>query len=306
MKLLFAPLKGLTDAHFRSFFFSHFSGFDGAVAPFLLSSEDEAIKAQREGGSIPVPLIPQLMGQRSDRLIPFTRLLKEHGFEGFNLNLGCPAPVVIRKNKGSALLSEPQALLELLTELSAESALPFSVKTRIGYSGKDELRNQLPRWRSFPLTDLIIHGRTAEQFYSGSVDWSEIARCADVWGKPVIFNGDITTCADYETLTREMGDLMEGAMIGRGVFYNPFLAEEIRKGGSLPVKEKRDRFIEFHRDLADEMGTRPKSFARLKGLWTYFSRFAGIPAPELEKLKRLDDPLLFRENTEKWIRANLR
>ena len=306
MKLLFAPLKGLTDAHFRSFFFKHFSGFDGAVAPFLLSSEDEAIKAQREGGSIPIPLIPQLLGENSKRLVPFTRLLKAHGFDRFNLNVGCPAPVVVRKSKGAALLTEPDALLRLLEDLAEQSALPFSVKTRLGYREKSELRSQLPRWRSLPLTGLIIHGRTAEQGYRGTADWDEIARCAEAWGKPVIFNGDITTQGDYSLLKSRTGGHPEGLMIGRGIFYNPFIAEEIKKGCPLDSREKCDRFIAFHRDLAGEMGTRPKSFARLKGLWTYFSRFAGIPDTELEKLKRLDDPQLFRDETEKWVRANLR
>ncbi|MDC7219325.1 MAG: tRNA-dihydrouridine synthase family protein [Spirochaetales bacterium] len=301
MKLLFAPLKGLTDAHFRSFYFKHFGGFDLAVAPFLLSSEDEALKAQREGTSLNVPLVPQLLGNSAEGLASFSRLLKDHGFSRFNLNLGCPAPVVIKKSKGAALLAEPDYLLSLLEDLCERSALPFSVKTRLGYNNIDELRPQLKKWRTLPIEELILHGRSARQVYKGEVHREEMIRCAQEWGKPIIYNGDVTTLKGYEEIVEEMGKLISGVMIGRGIFYNPFIAEEIRKGSSLPNEEKRERFIEFHRDIAGEMGTRPKSFARLKGLWSYFTHFARIPAEELAKLKRLDDPALFSKETEKWV-----
>jgi tRNA-dihydrouridine synthase B len=302
MKLLFAPLKGLTDAHFRSFYFKHFGGFDEAIAPFLISSEDDAIKAQREGGQIELPLIPQLLGNKVEKLIDYSRLLKKHGFSEYNLNLGCPAPLVIKKSKGAALLGEPDFLLALLTELAENSALPFSLKTRLGYNNTSELFPQLKDWRNLPVTNLIIHGRSARQIYKGEVNREEFIRCADEWGKPVIFNGDVTSPKIYEQIVKEMGDRIEGVMIGRGIFYNPFIAEEIKKGTFLKAEEKRERFIDFHRDISGEMGTRPKSFARLKGMWTHFSLFASLPKRELDRMKRLDDPVQFCKEAEKWIR----
>jgi len=306
VKILFAPLKGLTDAHFRSFFLRHFSGFDGAVAPFLLSSEDEAIRAQREGSSGPVPLIPQLLGNNPEQLIHFSELLKGDGFTEFNLNLGCPAPVVVKKSKGSALLAEPDRLLELLGELSRRSALPFSLKTRLGYYGTKELRPQLRRWRALPLGELIIHGRSARQVYSGRVDREETALCAREWGRPIIFNGDIVSRESYESLLEQMGDDLSGIMIGRGIFHNPFLAEEIKGGADLEKEEKRERFLAFHREISSEMAGRPKSFARLKGLWTYFASFARIPPEEMERMKRLDDPARFCREAEERVALNLR
>ncbi|MDC7222672.1 MAG: tRNA-dihydrouridine synthase family protein [Spirochaetales bacterium] len=301
MKLLFAPLKGLTDAHFRSFYFRHFSGFHAAVAPFLLSSEDEALKAQREGSQISVPLIPQLLGNRIDRLVSFSQLLKDHGFSEYNLNLGCPAPVVVKKSKGSALLTDPVYLQGLLEELCEMSALPFSIKTRLGYENTEQLRPQLKHWNKLPITELIIHGRSARQGYTGKVNWEETARCADEWGREIICNGDITDLEIYGELKETMSHRLGGIMIGRGIFYNPFIAEEIQRNAPLTGEEKRDRFLTFHRDISGEMGTRPKSFSRLKGLWTYFARFVSLPEGELEKMKRLDDPARFCEEAEKWI-----
>ncbi|MBN2626739.1 MAG: tRNA-dihydrouridine synthase family protein [Spirochaetales bacterium] len=306
MKILFAPLKGLTDAHFRSFFFRHFHGFDGAVAPFLLSSEDEALRAQREGTAGPVPLIPQLLGNRTEQLISFAGLLRDEGFDRFNLNLGCPARVVIKKSKGSALLAEPERLSSLLTELSSQSPLPFSVKTRLGYYDTNELRPQLKNWKDLPITELIIHARSAVQGYTGPVNREETLLCAREWGRPIIYNGDICDREDYDRIIALLKENLSGVMIGRGIFHNPFLAEEIKKGTSLEWAEKRERFIDFHEDISGEMRTRPKSFARLKGLWTYFSSFARIPPGELERMKRIDDPDLFCREAKGWVSANLR
>lgn len=303
MEIYFAPLKGLTDAHFRSFYFSHFSGFDYAVAPFLLSSEDDTVKAARGGSPAGPELIPQLLDNDAARLSRFAAYLKDQGFTRFNLNLGCPARVALKKSKGSALLAEPERLLSLLKALARESPLPFSVKTRLGYSRRDELLPQLERWKPFVTEDLIIHGRSALQGYDGRADWENVKRCARAWERPVIYNGDIRAPGDGEKLAEEMGPLVKGVMIGRGIFHNPFIGEEMRRG-SLDGRTKAERFLAFHEDLAEEMGSRPKSFARLKGLWTYFSRFAGLTPEELDDLKHMTDPREFRIRVGRIIQRN--
>jgi tRNA-dihydrouridine synthase B len=301
MDLYFAPLKGLTDAHFRSFYFKHFFGFDYAIAPFLISTGDGEIKSQRDKQEGVPELIPQLLGNRTDKIIRFTRILEDNHFSNFNLNLGCPAPVVIKKNKGAALLSEPDYLYNLLKELSEDSPLPFSIKTRLGYNNRQELLPQLKKWKNLEIRDLIIHARSARQVYKGETDWVRFKECAQLWEKPIIYNGDIRSPQDYQRLTDVMGESLKGVMLGRGIFSNPFIAEEIKKGTILDEKEKGERFLAFHRDISEEMNRRPKSFARLKGLWSYFSDFAHMSKEELETLKRYSDPERFCREAETYV-----
>jgi tRNA-dihydrouridine synthase B len=301
MNLYFAPLKGLTDAHFRSFYFKHFGGFDFAVAPFLLSSEDDAIKNPVDSPKQKPFLIPQLLGNRAENIIHFSHILKERGFTSYNLNLGCPAPVVIKKSKGAALLADPDFLWELLCELNEKSILPFSIKTRLGYRNQDELLPQLSRWKTMGKRDLIIHARSASQMYRGKTDWERFAACAETWEHPVIYNGDITSLQVYNSLIDKLGNRLSGVMIGRGIFGNPFIAEEIQKGIPLNDQIKAQRFLIFHRDISGEMSTRSKSFARLKGLWSYFAEFARLSQEELNRLKRLNNPEEFCLKAENHI-----
>ncbi len=187
------------------------------------------------------PVVAQLIGNDIPALIRTARALQKHPVAAIELNLGCPAPVVYRKCAGGGLLREPQKFDAILGALRDAVAVPFTVKTRIGFDSPAEFDALLPLFAKHPIDLLTVHARTVVQMYRPGVRYDLIARAARELHCPVLANGNVHSPAQAQTLLVETG--ARGLMIGRGAIRNPWLFDQIRarlRGEKIKLPSGRD------------------------------------------------------------------
>jgi tRNA-dihydrouridine synthase len=276
-QLVLAPLKGFTDAVFRSAFARHFDGFDAAVAPFVSTVRGGRVKASLLGGLLPeknqnLPVIPQVLGNSAADFIPLARTLVDMGYGEINWNLGCPFPMVAKKGRGSGLLPQPDRIAAFLDRVVPAVGCCLSVKLRLGRRDPDEIFAVLEVLNRYPLSEIIIHPRTGTQMYAGAPDLDRFEKCADASAHPAVYNGDINTRDDFSRLAARFPRTRKW-MIGRGALVDPFLPGTILQGKD-DVSGRIKKFRRFHDDLVEGYRSRLSGEAhlldRLKGFWKYF------------------------------------
>jgi tRNA-dihydrouridine synthase B len=174
------------------------------------------------------PVVAQMIGNDVAALVRTARGLQKYPVAAIELNLGCPAPIVYRKCAGGGLLREPQRVDAILGALRDAVAIPFTVKTRIGFESPAEFDALLPLFAKHPIDLLTIHARTVKQMYRPGVRYDLIARAARELKCPVLANGNVHSAAQAKQLLAETG--VRGLMIGRGAIRNPWLFDQIRAG----------------------------------------------------------------------------
>ncbi len=278
--LYLAPLKGLTDAVFRSVYGAFFTGLDCAVTPFLTTVEGFKVKPSHLKEVLPecnrrMAIIPQVLSKSADDFIALAQALFDLGHSRINWNLGCPFPMVARKQRGSGLLPYPEAIDGFLERTLAAIPNRLSIKLRLGRFKPDEIFCLLPVLNRYPIEALIIHPRTGVQMYGGVPDLAAFEKCLAATHHPVVYNGDIVCPADFERLRARFPGL-SAWMVGRGVLIDPFLPAALK---AVPFAgERLAHFRRFHDALFEAYGRILKGahlVDKLKGFWTYFAR--GFP-----------------------------
>jgi len=276
MKLILAPLQGITNSVFRRIYHKHFPYFDYAIAPFVspnatkigASLFNDLLTKENESG---VALEPQVLLNNPDVLYPFLDKIYDLGYKKINVNMGCPAQLVVKKNKGAALLEHPDLADSILKRISSDKRFEFSVKLRLGMISKDKIFDILPIIEKYGASEIILHPRTAQMQYSGDADLEKFAEVAQKTALKIIYNGDIFSFAKYQKINSLFGDAVCGVMVGRGAVVNPLLSAII-KNGEYPEnpKEKIRLFVE---NLLDEYtkkyyGEIPV-LGKMKEIWKY-------------------------------------
>ena len=198
--LILAPMRGITTMHYRKAFVRHFQGLDIEMAPFISTVGAERINPKLLKDVLPssnsgLPLIPQLIGNRADDFVRMACALRELGDNEVNWNLGCPHKPIRKKRRGSGLLPHPDAVDAILDQVCERSPCRISVKVRLGVSDKSELMKLVPVLNRYPLSEVVIHPRTAEQMYTGTVDLDAFEEAFQALELPVCYNGDIDSLA---------------------------------------------------------------------------------------------------------------
>ncbi len=290
--LALAPMANVTDAAFRRLiakysrpdgpdvFWTEFVSADGLVSkgrerllPDLWFTEAER------------PIVAQLFTGDPERMKRAAALIRELGFDGLDINMGCPDRAVEKQGAGAALMKDPARAVALIhAAREGADGLPISVKTRIGYRTND-IANWIPRLLEAEPAALTIHARTRQEMSKVPAQWERVAETAELVHRAyertpderplVIGNGDAMDVADAERRAREAG--ADGAMIGRGIFGNPWLFDRSR---TLPPSvEERLRVMVEHTRLFEELfrsGPRPhKNFDVMKK--HYVAYVAGFP-----------------------------
>lgn len=297
--LYLAPLRGITDAVFRTVFARHFAGIDRAVAPFVTTHGGARILPRHVRGLHPaenpaMPVIPQILGKSAPQFAAFARhLFEELGHPEVNWNLGCPFPQVANKGRGSGLLPHPDRIDAFLEE--ALGAIPgrLSIKTRLGRRHPDEMEAVAQVFNRYPLSAVIVHPRTGIQMYAGPPDLEAFGAFLAVCRHPVIYNGDLVSEAVFRDLAARF-PAVAGWMLGRPAVANPFLPGLFKGAGALPPHPAA-RFRRFHDDLLARyrecLAGPGHLLDRMKGFWRYFHLpFADGPRflRAILKARRLD------------------
>ncbi len=275
--LYLAPIRGLTDALFRDTLANHFGGFDAAVAPFITPQkkslyEDKMIRDVLPENNTKLPVVPQLLHTDPEDFLVLAHRLAGLGYTHINWNLGCPAPMVARKKRGSGLLPYPEEIIDLLSRVMPKLPIELSIKTRLGYNDHQETRALLPELDSFHLKEIIIHARLGKQLYKGTTDPDGFELCRQLSNHTLAYNGDINGQETFIFLNNRFSDINRW-MIGRGALANPFLAEEIKGFPQQSTEERRLRLYNFHDELYNRYTERLDGpshlLGRVKHLWLY-------------------------------------
>jgi len=279
MILYLAPLQGYTESYFRNAYSKYFDCFDHAIAPFIPAGKGDSIKKTRirdllHENNDKMPVDPQIIGKYAPEFIPLAKHLYNYGYKTLNINMGCPIPSIIKKMRGSGMIAYPEMVEMLLEKLFQEVPNAISIKIRLGYYNKSELRELMPVLNSFPLKELIVHPRLGIQMYEGSPDLEAFKWVKKNSKIPLVYSGDIFTKKGFDKLSQELS-FQDKWMIGRGVIYDLFLPTAIKKG-ELSISDKRELFPKFHDTLLEEVikyRNRPKNqLNKMKEYWGYFSR----------------------------------
>jgi len=237
------------------------------------------------------PLIAQVWGNHPERCLRVAAEVREMGFDGIDLNMGCPVRKIIKRGECGALIDSPTLAAELIAATREGAGdLPVSVKTRIGIS-----RSRAEEWIGFllgrGLAALTVHGRTVAQQSEGHADWGAVAlavKLRDALDVPtrIVGNGDVKSAVQFRERAEETG--ADGIMIGRGVFENIFVFKTIRDmqagnnpGADFALISPREKigFFTYHMLIHRETWGPGRSFHSLKKFAkTYLRAFEGAGA----------------------------
>ncbi len=291
--LILAPMRGIATMHYRKAFVRHFGGLDAEMAPFIPTVSAEKINPKLLKDVLPennsgLPLIPQLIGNNAADFVNMASALHELGYKEVNWNLGCPHKPIRNKQRGSGLIPHPERVDELLETLCAESPCKISVKVRLGVSDKSELMNLIPVLNRYPLSEVIVHPRTAMQMYDGKADLGAFALAFQEIKLPVCYNGDITDLEFFQTLDKCFPAL-DKFMLGRGLLANPFLCEVIKSGN--PVTENAiERLKGFHDEVMANYKTvidgDVPMLGKMKEFWVYPAQHLSNGRKFFKKVKK--------------------
>ena len=273
MRLYLAPMEGITGCYMRRRMNEHFGGIDVFMTPFLPASKNLNAKQRRDLDPANNPgmnLVPQLIGNVASEITEMTKKMEDMGYREVNINLGCPSGTVTSKKRGSGFLQEPEALDAFLEEVYDKSPLPVSIKTRIGFSSPEEWDRLIQIYAKYPISELVIHPRTRSEFYNGLPHREAFRQAIEVIGAsiPLVYNGNLFTQADYESLQEDFPET-DRFMMGRGLIARPDLARVLKGGNAATMEELRD----YHDGLVADyrcifQGDRDMIF-HMKEVWSY-------------------------------------
>ncbi|HVZ76151.1 MAG TPA: tRNA-dihydrouridine synthase [Candidatus Paceibacterota bacterium] len=208
------------------------------------------------------PIVAQFFTSTPEHMGKAAALAAEMGFDGIDINMGCPADAIEKQGAGAKLILNPERARELVAAAKRGAPdLPVSVKTRLGYN-KDILEEWLPEILKAEPVALILHARTRKEMSLVNAHWDRIKRAVEIRNELgsktlIVGNGDVKNVEEARARAAESG--ADGVMIGRGVFGTPWLFTEEQKS-----PEERLRILVEHTKLYEELLGDIKSFAIMK------------------------------------------
>jgi nifR3 family TIM-barrel protein len=274
-----APLEDVTDAAFRRLIarygkpdvmYSEFTSADGLV---LAPKEGKAkllkkfLYSESER-----PIVAQLFTANIEHMEVAARMAAELGFDGIDINMGCPDRAIEKSLCGSAMIKNPPLAKEIIRAAKrGAGGLPVSVKTRIGYA-TNEISTWVPALLEEGIAALVIHARTRNEMSEVPARWEHVKEVVDIRNSLgvdtlVIGNGDLKDIADARAKVAAAG--CDGAMLGRAIFGNPWLFAQANnpeqsRGAHIPTPEERIAALIEHIKLFDELLGGVVSFATMK------------------------------------------
>ena len=172
------------------------------------------------------PVSLQLFGSDPDIVSEMAKRIEERPFAVMDLNMGCPVPKVVNNGEGSALMKNPLLAGKIIEKTAKAIQKPLTVKIRKGFDDAHVNAVEMAKIaQESGAAAVAVHGRTREQYYSGTADWDIIAQVKQAVKIPVIGNGDVVDAASALRLFEQTG--CDGIMVGRGAQGNPWIFREI-------------------------------------------------------------------------------
>lgn len=207
---------GSPDYYFTEYFRVHPSS---RLEPHILSSITQNPTRR--------PIFAQIIGEDIPQLQKTVKELQQYPIAGIDLNMGCPAPKIYRKNVGGGLLRDPNKIEGLFYALRESCKGSLSVKMRIGFEDNRYFENIIDLLNTYKIDFVSIHGRTVKQMYRGGVDYQRISLAVKLLNAPVFANGNLTSFRVAHKVYRQTQ--CHGLMVGRSAIRNPWIFRQIRE-----------------------------------------------------------------------------
>lgn len=282
-----APMDDVTDVAFRHIIATHSKAHGGAYVTFteftsadgLVFADDKGqmrLRAKLRYTEIERPVVAQIFSSTPKHMEQAAAMARELGFNGVDINMGCPDRSVEKQGAGAALIKEPEHAKEIiLATKEGAGDLPVSVKTRVGYA-KSELETWLPHILSTKPAVVTIHARTRNELSKVPARWEHIQEAVEIRDSIttkdetlIVGNGDVQNTKHARELVAQTG--ADGAMLGRAMFGNPWVMCEYEPS----IDEKIEALI-AHTEMFEKEFTGIKSFAIMrKHFASYIEGFAG-------------------------------
>lgn len=230
---ILAPMEDVTDVVFRhvvkeagapDVFFTEFTNSDSFCHPEGI----ESVRGRLVFTEDEQPMVAHIWGDKPEFFRQMSIALADMGFKGIDLNMGCPVPNVAERGKGSGLILRPEVAAELIAAAKA-GGLPVSVKTRVGFTELAEMEQWIGHLLKQDIANLSIHLRTRKEMSKAAAHWElipQIIKMRDEFAPQTLItiNGDILDRQMGLELAGKYG--VDGVMIGRGIFKNPYAFEK--------------------------------------------------------------------------------
>jgi tRNA-dihydrouridine synthase B len=289
-----APMQDVTDlrfmgvvAHYGSpdYFFTEYfrvhAGSPGLDKRTLRSITENA--TQR-------PVFAQMIGESIPDLVRTAQLLRRYPIAGIDLNLGCPAPRIYRKNVGGGLLRDPEQISQILGALRASVDGLLTVKMRIGFENTANFHRLLDLINQHHIDLLSLHGRTVKESYHSPVHYDRIAEAVQRVRCPVLANGNVSSAQSAAAVLAATG--AAGVMIGRAAIRNPWIFAQTRQCLSgqpitpVTLAEVRQYIDRLHRATTTPTVAEPARVSHLKMYLNYIGQSVDAAGGFLQEMRR--------------------
>jgi nifR3 family TIM-barrel protein len=291
-----APMADVTDCAFRRIiekhgrpdvFWTEFVSADGLCSPGRPILERDLEYTRKEK-----PIVAQLFSSRPDKMREAAALCQKLGFDGIDINMGCPDRSIEKQGCGAAMIKDPKKAREII-RAAKEGApkLPISVKTRIGYN-KNEIATWIPELLAEGIAALTVHCRTRKEMSLVPARWEHIREVTALRDKIspetlIIGNGDAKDIPDARAKAQEYG--ADGVMLGRAIFGNPWLFASLHGKSDQPTIREKLLVMVDHTKLFEKLLGDIKSFAIMKKHYkAYVNGFDGAKEFRTELMEARD------------------
>ena len=293
-----APMADVTDCVFRQIiakygkpdvFWTEFVSADGLAHPIAREKLLIDLKFSKDEH----PIVAQIFGSKPENIKEASKLCAELGFDGIDINMGCPDKSIEKQGAGAAMIKNGELAIKIINSAKVgASHLPISVKTRIGYN-KNEIETWLPILLKQNISALTVHLRTRKEMSNVPAHWDLMPRIIEIRNEInpnilIIGNGDVIDIDDAKKKCQEYG--CDGVMLGRAIFGNPFLFSGGKRSDlkspkrsdlEEPVNERsfiqeKLKVMVEHTNLFEKMLGKYKNFAIMKKHYkAYANNFEG-------------------------------
>jgi nifR3 family TIM-barrel protein len=290
---IMAPMANVTDAAFRrliakyakpDILYTEFVSANGLMSPGREILKKDLLYSETER-----PIIAQLFTADPDKMFGAAQLIQELGFDGLDINMGCPDKNVMKQGAGACLIRNPALARELIKATKAGAPnLPLCVKTRIGDT-KNILSTWLPELLSEKPDMITLHARTRKEMSKVPARWETITEAVEIArgsGTLIVGNGDVIDLADARAKAEMTG--CDGIMLGRAIFGNPWLFS--KDTIAIPVAQRLAVMIEHSKLFMELIGDIKSFHIMRKHYKAYANGFDGA--------KELRIELMTTENVE--------